>query len=50
MVVDGGRVGRRPGDVLDPLHQVVGVVRHGEHVGQDPDPGRPQLLGVGGLA
>ena len=50
MVVDRRRLGRRAGDVLDPQRQVVGVVRHGEHVGQDADPGRPQLLGVGGLA
>ena len=49
VVVDRGRLGRRAGHVLDPLRQVVRVVRNGEHVGQDADPGRSQLLGVGGL-
>ena len=50
MVVDRRRLGRRAGHVLDPLRQVVRVVRNREHVGQDSDPGRPQLLCVGGLA
>ena len=50
VVVDRGRLGRGAGHVLDPLRQVVRVVRNGEHVGQDADPGRPQLLGMGGLA
>ena len=50
MVVHRRRVGRRPGNVLDPLDQVVDVVREGEHVGQYADPGRSQLLGVGSLA
>ena len=50
VIVHRRRVGRRPGNVLDPLDQVVGVVREVEHVRQDADPGRSQLLGVGSLS
>ena len=50
VVVDRRRLWRRAGHVLDPLRQVVRVVRNREHVGQDADPRRSQLLGVGGLA